>query len=88
MTVNPFFPSFSVVMELVLHPIVMAMAKEKLHNIATGCGVHTVAAMATKGIEFFSIFCYHYHHSVNEPLDVQNQDTDCRILCTFNCLDV
>ena len=75
-------------MEWVLHPIVMAMAKEKLHIIATGCGVHTVAAMATKGIEFFSIFCYHCHHSVNEPLDVQNQDTDCKILCTFTRLDV
>ena len=38
--------------------------------MATGGGVHTVLATATKRIEFFfSIFHCRCRHSVNEPLE-------------------
>ena len=40
----------------------------EMGSMATGDGAHTVKAMATKGIELFSTFHCHCHHSVNEPL--------------------
>ena len=40
--INQIFPSFSVIMEWALHPIVMAMATEKMGIMETGGGVHIV----------------------------------------------
>ena len=61
------FPSVSVVMEWVLHPIVTATATEKIGVMATGVSVHTVAATATEIIRFFSTFHCRCRRSVNEP---------------------
>ena len=40
--INLIFLSLSVIIKWVLNPIVMATALEKMDNMATGGGVHTV----------------------------------------------
>ena len=54
-------------MEWVLHPIVTAMAMEKMVIIATGGAVQTVAAMVMEKIEFLSTFRCCYRHVRTNP---------------------
>ena len=51
-----------------VHTVSATKKMEKMGIMATGGGVYTVMAMATKGIEFFSPFHCHCHYSVNKPL--------------------